>query len=88
MAIFTQDIPVGPNLISADIPRMEQNFEYLFNRTVLSAKVINIGNWDMNADSFVTLAHGLDFTNIRNIRVLIRNDDNDLYHEFRARIAT
>jgi hypothetical protein len=45
------------------------------NATLLK-KVVNIGDWDMDATASVDVAHGLDATKIRTIKVAIRNDDN------------
>lgn len=44
--------------------------------TKMKYKVIDIGDWDMNATTTVTVAHGIGaaFANIRQIRVVIRND--------------
>ncbi len=45
------------------------------------SKVIDIGDWDMNTASNVTVAHNLgsNWTNIRNITVIVRSDDESLY---------
>ncbi len=45
----------------------------------LLSKVIPIGDWDMDADNFVTVAHGLDFTKIRSVDVIIRKDNDSGY---------
>lgn len=43
----------------------------------------NIGDWDMDADASVSIAHGLaDFEKIRKISVLIRNDAGTELVEF------
>ncbi|MCK5149584.1 hypothetical protein KAJ87_01515 [Candidatus Pacearchaeota archaeon] len=46
--------------------------------TILKTKIVEIGNWDMNANSYVMVAHGLgsNYKKIRDIRVMIRRDDN------------
>ena len=54
----------------------------------MKCKVIDIGNWDMNAtapgDGSLTkaVAHGLTLANIRACSVLLRNDANDSYYDF------
>ena len=41
----------------------------------LITTIVNIGDWDMDAVSSVTIAHGIgDYTKIRAINVMIRND--------------
>jgi hypothetical protein len=46
----------------------------------IKTKVIEIGDWDMDATVFVTVAHGIaDFHKIRSVNVLIRNDANTSY---------
>ncbi len=49
----------------------------------LQTKIVDIGDWDMNANSSPAspIAHGIaDFTNIREVSVMIRNDANDTYY--------
>ena len=54
--------------------------------TRLKMKVVNIGDWDMNVSiggtATINVAHGLTLANIRNVDVLIRNDDDDEYTPF------
>jgi hypothetical protein len=41
----------------------------------LTKKIVDIGDWNMNATSNVIIAHGIsDFTGIRSVNVLIRDD--------------
>lgn len=44
----------------------------------LKTKVIEIGDWNMVLTDFVIVPHGLgsDYVNIRNVRVIIRHDDD------------
>lgn len=44
--------------------------------TILKEKIIDIGDWNMDADATTTVAHGLgsSFIKIRDIKVMIRND--------------
>ncbi len=44
----------------------------------LRTKIVNIGDWDMDATSSVTVAHGLTSTDIRTISVMIREDSPGL----------
>jgi hypothetical protein len=49
----------------------------------LKTKVIDIGNWDMDATAGINLAHGIaDYTKIRSIKVTIRNDADSIYYDF------
>jgi hypothetical protein len=54
----------------------------------LNTKVIEIGDWDMDATQAINVAHGLTMTNIRAINVMIRTDDNSLYTNLDYRNAT
>jgi hypothetical protein len=40
-------------------------------------KIIEIGDWNMDANNTFAKVHGLDFSKIRNVKVMIRNDAND-----------
>ena len=41
----------------------------------LITTIVNIGDWNMDADTSATIAHGIaDYTKIRAINVMIRND--------------
>jgi hypothetical protein len=42
-------------------------------------KIINIGDWDMDATSSIAVAHGLTLTKIRSVTGMIRSDDDALY---------
>jgi len=48
----------------------------------LKVKVIEIGDWNMDATPSVEIAHGLTLANIRTISVLIRNDDDIICSSF------
>ena len=45
----------------------------------LKTKIVDIGDWNMDTTTNVDVAHGLTFTNIRNVNVMIRRDDNTIY---------
>ncbi len=48
--------------------------------TPIKKKIIEIGDWDMDAVPFITVAHGLtDFKKIRSAEVIIRRDDDAKY---------
>lgn len=54
----------------------------MHTQTMLTTKVINIGDWDMQTNSNKTVAHGVpDFTTIRSISVVIRNDNNTYHYD-------
>ncbi len=40
----------------------------------LATKIVEIGDWDMNATTNVDVAHGLTLANIRTVSVMVRND--------------
>ena len=43
-------------------------------KVLLNQKVIEIGDWNMDADTSVSVAHGLTYANIRSVIALIRDD--------------
>jgi hypothetical protein len=46
-------------------------------------KIIQIGDWDMDVNDQVSVAHGLtDFKKIRSISAMIRNNADTIYYEF------
>lgn len=50
----------------------------------LSKKIIEIGDWNMDTLLAVSVAHGLGtnvFKNVRNVEVVIRNDDDNVYSQ-------
>lgn len=55
-----------------------QYFEALLNLFGgLRKKVVEIGDWDMDANASVNVAHGIaDHTKVRSISVIIRDDNN------------
>lgn len=54
----------------------------------LKIKVIDIGDWNMDADATVAVAHGLTLANIRGASAMIRRDDNAGYFDFAATTNT
>lgn len=49
--------------------------------TKVKTKVIDIGTWDMDADTQITVAHGIaDHTKIRSVSVMVRNDADTGYY--------
>ena len=41
----------------------------------IKLKVIDIGPWNMDATSFVTIVHGINNLKVIDVRVMIRRDD-------------
>jgi len=62
--MFTDDADTDHNLITSDIR--------------LLTKTIDIGDWNMDSTSSVSVAHGLTLANIRSVSVAIRNDAGTL----------
>jgi hypothetical protein len=53
----------------------------------LNIKVLEIGDWDMDADTSTQVPHGLsDHTKIRAIKVIIRADDDSALYDFHGHI--
>lgn len=44
-------------------------------------KVLNIGDWNMDSSNSVSIAHELTFSKIRNVRALIRRDDDAVHDD-------
>jgi hypothetical protein len=59
-------VSVTPSSLNARIPLVQ--------------KIINIGDWDMDATLNITVAHGLTLANIRSIDVMVRNDDDSEHY--------
>jgi hypothetical protein len=51
----------------------------------LRTKVINIGDWDMDASSSVNVNHGLTLANIRTLNVMVRNDAGTVFYPTETR---
>jgi hypothetical protein len=45
----------------------------------LRTKVLDIGDWNMDATATLTLPHGLNYKKIRVIHVMVRTDDDVTY---------
>jgi len=50
----------------------------------LKCRVLDIGDWDINAVNAVEVTHGLTWSDIRSIQVWIRNDANDFLAQLNA----
>ncbi len=73
----------------ADILWDESEDEFYFNKslkvddgietdgTKFKTKKLNTGGWNMDLTAIVSIAHGLVWTNIRSVNVIIRNDANN-----------
>lgn len=46
------------------------------NSVTIKRKIVDIGDWDMDTNAQKNIAHGLDYTKIRNVFILIRDDAN------------
>lgn len=52
------------------------------DNVLLKTKVVDIGDWNMDAAATKVVAHGLsNFTKIRNVGCIIRSDDDTVYHD-------
>jgi hypothetical protein len=49
--------------------------------TNLKCKVIEIGDWNMDSTTSVTVAHGLTLANIRSVSAIIRDDADAMYSD-------
>lgn len=48
----------------------------------LRTKVIEIGDWNMDTATAISVTHNLTLAKIRNMFATIRNDDDNLYYHF------
>ncbi len=48
----------------------------------LNTKIIDIGDWDMDATLSVSIPHGLTYSKIRSVKALIRNDADSAVYDF------
>ena len=48
--------------------------------TKLRTKIVNIGNWNMDATASVSVAHGLTNEKIRSVSAMIRDDSNSFFN--------
>lgn len=70
--------------MSKIFPSLSQLINLFTGGPVMQMKVIEIGDWDMNADGVINVAHGFtgdDWKKIRSINVVIRNDADDTYYQ-------
>ena len=51
-------------------------------------KIVNIGAWNMDASSAVSVAHGLTLSKIRAVSVMITNDDGTAHYPINYRISS
>ena len=61
----------GAFTLSASTLRSKEEF---FGPGFTKKKILEIGDWDMDTDGEVFIAHGLTATNIRSVKVSIRSD--------------
>lgn len=47
----------------------------------LAVKVIEIGDWNMDANASIAVAHGLTLSKIKSVSVMVRNDADDAYYQ-------
>lgn len=50
----------------------------------LNTIIVDIGDWDMDADATATISHGITQTKIRAVNVLIRDDTSTNVYDFNA----
>ncbi|MDC0529206.1 hypothetical protein OAO19_02945, partial [Gammaproteobacteria bacterium] len=56
---------------------------YVDSKTAaLNTKVVDIGDWDMDANASITVNHGVDYTKIRTITAVIREDSDSQYYDY------
>ena len=87
-------LPGGANIVTAAGDEAEfveyaagdwrcVNYQRAANAPTLNAglntKVMDIGDWDMDTNQSVSVAHGLTFSKIRNVSALIRHDTDGVY---------
>lgn len=78
-AIDEDDMVSDSNVL---VPTQQSVKAYIDNRTIsLLYKIIDIGDWNMDATTSVSIAHGLTYADIRIVSVQIREDlDTSIYN--------
>ena len=57
--------------------------------TLLKTKVVDIGDWNMNSTTTITVAHTIsDFKKIRDVSAIIRNDADAIYYKLNNTFST
>jgi len=79
------DASITENDLADGVTNGYQLIEALENKILaiqpLNTKIIEIGDWDMDATDSLPVAHGIiDFKTIRSISIIIRNDTDNQYY--------
>lgn len=78
-----EDLLVSSTAAANTIPVADATKGILFGLSdgtnSIHTKIVNIGDWNMDATASVSIAHGLTLANIRSVSAMIRNDANDTY---------
>ena len=51
---------------------------------IIHTKIINIGDWNMDTTTTISIAHGLTLTKIRSVSVMVINDLGDSFNQLEA----
>ena len=95
--VCSSDLTIFPDNTTGDISEGDMRdfgqdiADSLYNRSVsgaLTFAVLNIGDWDMDTDTFTVINHGVDYSKIRSVSVVIRDDANTNYYTVLQGAAT
>lgn len=82
---FFESLLNEAGIVANELPENEYDgFQYLSALKQLlrtKRKIIDLGNWNMNASNSLTVAHSFDRTKIRSISVWIRDDSGTNYYD-------
>jgi hypothetical protein len=80
----SQNLLDVPNKALARLNLGVYSSSYIDSFGLLFTKILNIGNWNMDSTASLVVAHGLDWTKIRKVSAVIRNDPNTAFYDFAA----
>jgi hypothetical protein len=64
------------------VPTQQSVKAYVDSVGGVQVKIVDIGDWDMDANASTSVAHGLTASTIRSVTALIRNDGDTLTYDF------
>lgn len=66
-------------ITTATDPDNQRLNKFMVSNSFLRTKVIEIGDWNMDSTTDVSVSHGLDVTKIRSITAIIRDDSDTVF---------
>jgi hypothetical protein len=73
------ELGTNPSGAASDVAAYLDSYVLKTSGTELLVKIVDIGDWDMDADASISVAHGLTLANIRSVTGIIRDDTKAKY---------